>query len=712
MTARNFDALFAPRSLALIGASDRPGSVGAVATRNLLTGGFSGPIMLVNQRAQTIAGAPVYPSIQALPHRPDLAVIATPAATVPALVAELGAAGCRAAIVISAGFGAPDSALRAQMQAAARPYLLRLLGPNSLGFQSPSAGINASFAHIQPKGGGLALISQSGAVAAALIDWAAEEDIGFSHVVSLGDMTDIDFGDMLDHLAYDALTNAILLYVENVTHAQKFMAKGREATRGKPVIVVKSGRSAAGARAAATHTGALAGADLIYDAAFRQAGMLRVDELGELFIAAEMLANGARVTGDRLAILTNGGGAGVLAVDTLQAAGGSLAPLTGATLTRLDAALPAGWSRANPIDIIGDARAERYRAALEALTENGPQDAILVMNCPTGVADSLENAEAVIAAAGAARLQAPLLTCWLGGQTARTSRRRFAAARTPSFETPHEAVRAFMQLVRYGRNQTLLQEVPDPIDTISPQARATARAVIAAVLQEERMMLTAPEAHAVLTAYAIPSAAPRVATTPAAAGVAAAAIGGRVALKILSPDITHKTDVGGVCLNLCGAAETERAAGDMLVRAQVAAPGARLIGFTVQPMIIRPKAIELLVGINADPTFGPVVLFAAGGVTTEIVADRAAGLPPLHTALARDLIARTRVSKLLAGYRDTPPVKAVAVEDVLIRLSALALDLPEIAALDINPLIADSDGVIALDARIELHQHSTARQNQ
>ena len=451
MTIRNFDALFAPGAIALIGASNRPGSVGSVVARNLLNGGFAGPIMMVNPHAADIAGAPIYPSIAALPQTPDLAVIATPAGAVPKIVEELGARGCRAAVVISAGFG--EGGLRQQLLDASRPNLMRIVGPNCLGFLSPMRGINASFAHLKPAAGSIALLSQSGAILTAMIDWAAASDVGFSHVVSLGDMSDVDFGDLLDYLALDSATSAILLYVETITHPRKFMSAARIAARAKPVIVVKAGRSAAGALAAATHTGALAGADLVYDAAFRRAGMLRVDDLRDLFDAAATLASGVRVSGDQLTILTNGGGAGVLATDTLEARGGRLAPLTEAARAALDKSMPANWSRANPIDIIGDANADRYTEALRILQNDNEQDAILVLNCPTGVADTMANAETIIAASANARL--PLLTCWLGEATARAPRLALAAHKIPTYENSRRCdpcVHAIGRVSRQSRN--------------------------------------------------------------------------------------------------------------------------------------------------------------------------------------------------------------------------------------------------------------------
>lgn len=696
MTTRNLDALFKPRSIALIGASNEPHSVGQVLARNLLESGFAGPVLPVSLHADAIRSALAYHTVADLPVAPDLAVIATPPATIPGLIAELGARGCRAAVVITAGL---DADQRQAMLSAAKPHLLRIVGPNCLGFISPAQGINASFAHLTPAAGGLALVAQSGAIATTALDWADARGIGFSHVVTLGDAADVDFGDLLDHLALDPETRAILLYVESISDARKFMSAGRIAARAKPVVVIKAGRSAAGAKAAFSHTGALAGSDAVYDAAFRRAGMLRVGELRELFDAVSTLSAGMKVKGDRLAILTNGGGAGVLATDALEARGGRLATIPPEALAAIDRIAPANWSRGNPVDIIGDATPQRYTAALEALLEAPDADAILVMNCPTAVADSSEVADAVISVVASRKALTPVLTCWLGGTVASQGRRRFAAAGLPTHETPDEAVRAFMHLVEHRRNQELLLRTPSaPPATVDA---AEARRIVAQALADGRTALGDPEARAVLAAYGVPIVDSRTVASADEAGLAAMEFGGPLALKILSPDISHKTDAGGVMLNL----EPERvgqAARDMLERVRRHEPKARIQGFVIQPMIQRPNAQELLAGVVRDATFGPVVMFGHGGVAVEVIADRTMGLPPLDDVLAQDMIARTRVATLLAGYRDRPPADLDAVADVLIRLARLATDAPEIQELDINPLLADDAGVVALDARIRI----------
>lgn len=706
MTTRNLDALFHPSSIALIGASNRPGSVGSVIARNLFEAGFDGPILTVNPKERAIRSSLNYARVADLPIPVDLAVIATPPDAIPGVISELGEKGCRAAVVITAGFGEGDKVegrdLRQKMLDAAKPHLLRIVGPNCIGFISTKPRINASFAHLMPKQGDVAFVTQSGAMATAVLDWADARGFGFSHIISLGDMADVDFGDLLDHLALDNSTRAILLYVESITDARKFMSAGRIAARTKPVIVIKSGRSAAGAKAALSHTGALAGSDIVYDAAFRRAGMLRVYELRELFEAVTTLSAGLRLKGDRLGILTNGGGAGVLATDALEGTTGRIATLDPATVSALDKVLPSTWSRANPVDIIGDAPGRRYADGLSALLADPGSDAILVLNCPTAVADSTEAAEAVIDTI-ARHPGSPVLTCWLGETAVAEARRRFAAKRVPTYETPDEAVRAFAHLAAYRRNQTLLMETP-PARGFEEPDRSKAREIVQEVVAAGRSTLTEFEAKGVLAAYDIPVVATRRATSPAEAAAFAAEIGRPVALKILSHDISHKTDVGGVRLDLRTPQAVEEAARLMLETVAQKRPDAHIEGFTVQEMIHRPQAQELIVGISNDATFGPVILFGEGGIAVEVIADRAVALPPLNRLLAREMIERTRVSKRLAGYRDRPSADMEAIEATLVKISDLLADIPEISELDINPLLADSSGVIALDARIVAHE--------
>jgi acetyltransferase len=704
MSTRNLDALFAPTSIALIGASNRPKSVGGVLARNMLEGGFSGPVLPVNPHEASIRSTLCYRSVAELPITPDLAVISTPPDTVPALIGDLAERGCRAAVVITAGFGEAGGGgahLKQAMLDAARPSLLRIVGPNCLGVLSPTIGVNASFAQGAPPPGGLALVAQSGAVTAAALDWATARGYGFSRIVTLGDMADVDFGDVLDFLAMDKITTAILLYVESITQARKFMSAARMAGRTKPVVVIKAGRSAAGAKAALSHTGALAGADAVYDAAFRRAGLLRVYELRELFDAVTTLTSGALVKGDRLAIITNGGGAGVMAVDALEADGGRLTELSSETIGKLDKALPAAWSKGDPVDILGDATAQRYADAMNAVLADPGADAVLVMNCPTAVADSADGARAVVEQVKGRDEGRRVLTCWLGDTGAAESRRLFATGGVPTYETPDEAVRAFTHLARHAANRAMLMQTPSDVAPASLD-RAGAQALIAAALTQGREMLTDPEAKAVLTAYGVPVATSRTAPDARGAGQVADELGGPVALKILSRDISHKSDVGGVVLGLSGSAQVARAGEEMLARIGGRVPNAHIDGFMIQAMVDRPRARELIAGIALDPTFGPIILFGAGGIAVEILADRVIGLPPLNRALAADMIARTRISALLRAYRDRPAADLDAIADTLIALAQMATELDGLAELDINPLLADEAGVIALDARIRV----------
>jgi len=706
MSVRHLDALFKPASVAVIGASNQPHSVGGEVMRNLLRAGFCGPVMPVNPKYEAVGGVLTYPDIASLPVVPDLAVVCTPPPTVPGILHDLGARGTRAAVVITAGLSRatmPDGrTVREAMLAAARPYLLRILGPNCVGLLVPALGLNATFAHAGLTPGSLAFVSQSGGFCTAVLDWARGKGIGFSHFVSLGDSADVDFGDVLDYLASSAEVTAILLYMESIgaDEARKFMSAARAAARNKPVLAVKAGRVAEGARAAASHTGALAGADHVYDAALRRAGILRVYELDELFDAVETLARVRSLKGERLAILTNGGGPGVVATDALVAGGGQLAELAPQTLRRLDELLPPTWSQGNPVDMVGDADGQRYAAALRILLDDPGVDALLVMNAPSALAPSEAAARAIIDIARQA--DRPILTSWLGGEAAGRARRLFDEANVPTYDTPESATRAFLHLVRYRRNQEILAQVPPSAPTDFTPRPASAKAVIEAALLAGRELLTEPEAKQVLAAYGIPVVETRVAADPHEAAHLAEEVGFPVALKILSRDVTHKSDVGGVALNLDTAHEVRVAAEVVRLRVAKRLPTARLAGFTVQKMVRRPDAQELIVGVTTDAIFGPVILFGRGGTAVEVIGDRAVELPPLNMSLARRLIARTQVYKLLAGYRDRPAADLDAICLTLIQISQLIVDRPEIVELDINPLFADSQGVLALDARVRV----------
>lgn len=706
MSTRNLDRFFEPRSVALYGASPREGSVGRTVARNILTGGFSGEVWFVNPKGHDIDGHRCLADTAALPGTPDLAVIATPPATVPGIIEAIGERGTRAAVVLTAGLGSGPDSPRAAMLAAAARHGVRVVGANCLGIMAPRVGLNASFAQCNALEGDLAFISQSGAIITSVLDWATSRGVGFSHVVSMGNMDDVDVDDMLDYLAGDAGSRAILLYLEGIRDARSFMSAARRAARVKPVVVIKAGRHAESVRAAKSHTGALAGSDAVYDAAFARAGLLRVYDLDELFDAAETLSRLEPFSRDRLAIVTNGGGAGILAVERLADFGGAVARLTPETMARLDAALPPTWSRDNPVDIVGDAGEARYRAALDIVLDDTGNDAVLVMYCPTALQSADTVAEAVIETVKAHQPAKPVLSCWLGEDTVRLARRRFEQAGIPTFATPGRAVRGFSHVVRHARAQQELMRTPPDISGEFAPDIAAARAIIAGAIGAGRSLLTEAEAKGVLAAYQIPVAETLFAADPDEVGrtaerlLQAAGPGGRCAVKIVSHDISHKSDVGGVRLNVLSGQEAASAAAAMAERVASALPDARIEGFVVQPMILRPRSRELIVGLADDPTFGPVVLFGAGGTAVEVMDDKALALPPLDMILARSLMARTRIHRLLQGFRDWPAADLDAIALTLVKIAQLATDIPEIRELDINPLLADQDGVIALDARI------------
>jgi acetyltransferase len=703
MSTRNLDKLMAPKSVVAIGATERPGSVGAAVTRNLLAGGFAGEIHLVNHKGGEIAGRPVWRSVSEIPSPPDLAVIMTPAASVPGLLHELGEKGTKACVIVSAGPGAGDGARaendawRTRLLRTAEPHLMRIIGPNCIGYVVPPLGLNASFGPTRIKSGRLAAIAQSGAVLAALADWGSAQGIGFSHLVSMGDMADVDFGDLLDMLARDWETRAVLMYVEGVTQARKFMSAARSVARLKPVIVLKAGRHAAAAQAAASHTGAMAGSQAVYEAAFARAGLVSVKGLGELFDAAETLGHGLVPRNERIAILTNGGGAGVVATDLLLDEGGELAALSPRTIGALDEVMPRIWSRGNPVDIVGDADGARYATALDILANDRAVGAVLAVNVPTALTSPVEAARAITQAAG--RKVVPVIGCWMGGPDADAGRKVLHDAGIPAYDTPLRAVRGFTHIIAYRRGQRALQRTPPSI----PEARSDTnlvRAVVNGALAQNRNVLTEPEAKRVLAAYGIPVVPTEVVLDVAEAAHAAARIGFPVAVKVLSRDIRHKSDVGGVALELGNEQEVRDAVGLMHDKVCTSAPGALIDGFVVQPMVKRPDAVELILGAAEDPVFGPILMVGHGGVAAEVIDDKALALPPLDPVLAEDALSRTRVDRLLRGYRDRAPAARGAVCDAMIRLSQLIADVGEIAELDINPLLVDAGGVVVLDARI------------
>ena len=704
MSTRNLASLFAPRSVALVGASERPGSLGATLLANLAAGGFKGPVYPVNPKYTELLGQPVYASVAELPAAPDLAIICTPAATIPAIIRQLGEKGTRAAIVLSAGLaGARDERGRPVKQAmldAAHPYLLRILGANSAGLLSPALGLNASVAHSGALPGRIAFVSQSGALMTGVLDRARSRGIGFSHFIALGDASDVDLGDVLDYLASDGATGSILLYVENLRYARKFMSAARAAARSKPTLVLKAGRVGNGVRAAASETGLLAAPDDVFDAAIRRAGMLRVDTTEELFAAVETLAHARPLYGERLLILSNGAGPGVLALDALLCGGGTAAALSPDSLARLAALLPASPPQANPVNLLGDAEPERYRQALEIALQDKGADAVLVVHSPTATVDPADIARAIAPLARAASRN--VLACWLGGDSVAAAREIASSAGMPTFDTPEDAVAGFLQIVHYRQNQNLLMQVPPSISGTLASGRATARALVREALAAGRYLLSDPETKAILRAYGMALVETRQAADAEEAVAAARSIGFPVAVKILSPDVMHKSDVGGVALDLDSEQAVRAAAGR--VRRQLAElrPDARFEGYSVQAMARRPEGHELILGAATDPVFGPVILFGQGGIAVEVTDDHAVALPPLNAVLARELVDRTRVARLLAGYRNRPAADMNAILAAVVQVARLVADIPEIVELDINPLIADASGAVVLDARMRL----------
>jgi acetyltransferase len=706
MSTYRLKNLLSPRSLALVGASQRQGSVGRSVLRNIRDAKFKGQFGLVNTHYAEVDGIAAVKSLGSLSFVPELVVITAPATAVPALIEEAGRLGSAGAVVIPAGLGHGEGSLAEAALDAAGKYGMRLIGPNCLGIMMPCANLNASFAAHTPVVGNLALISQSGAIATGMVDWAAQRGVGFSGIVSIGDQLDVDIADLLDYFALDTQTRAILLYVEAIKDARKFMSAARAAARVKPVVVVKSGRMALGARAAATHTGALAGSDAVYEAAFRRAGILRVLDLRELFDCAETLGRVASPPGKRLAILTNGGGIGVLAIDRLSELGGIPAPISPTIRAKLDAVLPPTWSGSNPVDIVGDADPARYAAALEILLNDPDNDAVLVMNVQTAIASAYDIAAKVTEIVRAHREQhrnaaKPMLAAWVGAEEKIGD--MLSSAGIPNYPTEDDAISGFMHLVRHREVLNLLTQVPPamPVD-FAPDTEA-ARRIVAAAIAEGRQWLDPLEIGRLLEAYGIVMVPTFAAADPDEAVTCASRLfseGATVVLKIMSRDIVHKSDVGGVVLNLTTPETVRSAASEIIARAERLRPDARIAGVIVQAMVVRPKARELIVGLADDPTFGTVVVFGHGGTAVEIIDDKALALPPLDLQLARGLIERTRVSKLLRGYRDVPAVQQDAAAMVLVKIAQMAADIPEIRELDINPLLADENGVLAVDARI------------
>jgi acetyltransferase len=701
--------LLAPSSVALVGATEREGALGRLVWQNLAAGarggGLTGGLFAVNPKHRHIFGERCYGRLRDLPKVPDLAVLVTPARTVAGLLEEAGAAGVRGAVVLTSGFGeagASGRSLQAEVLAAARRHRLRLLGPNCLGLMRTDLGLNATFSPVPALPGKLALVSQSGAICTAILDWAGPAGIGFSSVVSLGAAADVDFGEVLDFLVADPATDAILMYVEGIHDARRFISSLRTAARAKPVVALKVGRYATGSHAASSHTGALVGSDAVFDAALRRCGTVRVRTYTQLFAAARILASFRDAAGERLAILTNGGGPGVLAADSASENGVPLAELAPATLARMDASLPPQWSHGNPVDIIGDAPPQRFTEATAAVLDDPGVDALLVMYSPVAVTPPDAAARAVVEGARK-RGRKPLLAAWLGDINPSETRAWLEANGVPNFYTPENAVEAFSFLCAYRRNQSQLLEVPAALARSAHQSvpdLAAARAIRDAALAERRTTLTEHEAKALLRAFGVRVPPSPVVTSREAAIAAAREIGFPVALKVHSPDITHKTEVGGVRLNLQDEAMVAGAFDGMLRSVREARPEARVEGAVVQPMLRYPHAREVLVGVATDAVFGPVISFGTGGIAVEAVRDTAIGLPPLNAVLARELIDRTRVSRLLDAYRDVPAADRDALVELLLGVSDMVCALPWIREMDLNPVIAHPGGAVIADARV------------
>jgi acetyltransferase len=694
------DIFFKPDAVAVIGASEKEDSIGLALVKNLKQGRFSGKIYPVNPNYKKVQGLPASPAVTAVKAPVDLAVIAIPIKGVPEVIKECGQAGVKGVIIISAGgkeVGPEGEAIEAAIKEEAARAGIRYLGPNCMGVLCPPSGLNASFAPHSAEPGSLAFISQSGALCSSILGWATLKNIGFSHFISVGSMADLDFADLIDYLGNEEKARSIIIYMESLTQHRKFMSAARSVSRVKPIIIIKAGRSRAGAKAAASHTGALAGADAAYDAAFARAGIIRVDTVKQLFDSAEALGKMKRPAGGNLGIITNAGGPAVMAVDALARWGAEPAVLSEKTVQKLTEFLPPHWSRGNPVDILGDAPVARYHQAVEicmAAPELSGQVIILspqAMTDPTGVARAL-----VPLISGQAR---PAFAVWMGGEDVAAGVSILNEADIPTFETPEEAVDTFMEMYSYSKHLKILQETPPRLPHDVQVNTSQARTFIDQCLKGQNRILTELESKAILSAYGIPVNRTVAASAAPDAVKVAQVIGFPVALKINSPDVTHKSDVGGMRFNLNSDSEILAAFHDIVAEVQAHKPEARILGVTVQTQ--EPKAdCELLIGSKRDPDFGPLILFGAGGVFTEVLQDTAVDLPPLNLLLARRLIEKTRVSKVLLGFRHIPPADLEALGEILVRVSQLVTDFPEIVELDINPLFFSNGRFVGVDARL------------
>ncbi|MGB4812693.1 MAG: bifunctional acetate--CoA ligase family protein/GNAT family N-acetyltransferase [Methylophilaceae bacterium] len=702
MSQHHLKSLFAPKSVAVFGASDRVDSIGQIVFQNMLQSGYKGKLYPINPKHTMVQGYPAFPSIAHLAEPVDLAVIATPAVRVPSIIEQCGAHQVKAAIIITAGFSetgdAAGKALEDAVLVSAHRYGIRLIGPNCLGVIRPDIGLNATFNKGNAISGNIAFVSQSGALCTAILDWANANDVGFSSVVSMGASIDIDFGEVLDYLVSDTQTKSILLYIEGIHDARGFMSAIRAAARIKPVILVKVGRHVASSKAVISHTASIVGSDDAFDAAIRRAGAVRVQTITQLFSAAKALSCGFDPTGNRLAIVTNGGGPGVIATDYAIDLGLKIAELSEHTMATLNAVLPATWSHGNPVDVIGDAQVDRYQHAVKACLEDPNVDGVLTILTPQAMTKPLEVANAVIALSN--QYKKPLLASWMGEAQVHESRKAFNLAKKPSFRNPESAVDVFSFLSAYHQNQKLLMQMPGPLSHQLKPDIESARIIIESALQEKRVILSEMESKALLSAFHIPIAHTMVARSPNEALLIAQQLGFPVAMKINSPDITHKSDVGGVMLNLTNAQEVRSAYQTIIDNVASQSPNAHINGISIQPMIVKRNGRELMIGVTNDAVFGPIITFGAGGTAVEIMGDRSVALPPLNSFLVKNLINGTRIAKMLGHFRNMPPVNMQALESVLLRVSEMVCELPMLKEMDINPLIIDEEGVLAADARI------------
>jgi acetyltransferase len=699
----NLDKIFKPRVVAILGASDTEGSVGYAVTVNFVRGLFEGKAYLVNNHKSEILGVKAYPTIGAVPETVDLAIIATPAKTVPGVVEECGKAGVKGVVILSAGFketGPAGKALEDEILKVATPYGIRIVGPNCLGIIRPATRLNGTFLSKVPKPGTVAFLSQSGALGSAILDTAIHENVGFSTFVSVGSMIDVDFGDLIDYFGSDPHTRSILMYIEGVTNARRFMSAARHFARSKPIVVVKAGRFRESAKAVASHTGSLSGEDAIYEAAFKRAGIVRVDEIADLFNAAEVLSTQPLPSGPRLAIITNAGGPGVMTTDALLARGGKVAELSPRTMERLNAALPAFWSHGNPIDLIGDAGPERYRAALEACLDDENVDGILILLTVQAMINPLSVAEAVVDVLQSKTYQnKTILASFMGRSRVAEANTYFAGHNIPTYESPEEAVKTYLTMFQYRRNIDLLYQTPEELPVDSAPPRRPISVILQQAAKEGRDVLTEEEAKRLLKYYGFPIVATETAATADEATEKARHFGYPVVLKILSPDIPHKSEAGGVALDIGSEEEVRRQFDVLIARAKAFKPDAQILGVTVQPMIGKGGQ-EVIVGGKVDPLFGPTVLFGMGGVGVELYRDTAVALPPLNTTLIRRMLEETKVYQLLKGYRNQPRANLELLEKTLLLFSQLLIDFPQIKEIDINPLVVTETKVHILDARV------------